>query len=269
MTLKADTYIAIRLAMRARLLSFSLWTVGSLCVVVFLGSQFSGRQPGTVALDLGISTIRLLLPLLSTLLLQELLSREFDRKLFLASLTYPRPRHRFLLSRIAAIGTILFCLLAILAILLALLTDWIDQEVTQSRAPALGLPYLVTVAFIGLDLLVVLAIGTLLSVLATTPSFVLIGTLGFMLVARSFSAIVALLTRDSTLVGHTEAYQSSLSIIGYLLPDLAALDVRMIALYGEWSFLPSDWALRVVATLAYTAALFAMAVWALNRKRFS
>lgn len=265
----SDFLIALRLALRARFLSFTFWTVVGLFTIVFLGAQFSGRQPGTVGLDVGLSTIRLALPVLTVLLLQEVLSREFDRKLFLTSLTYPRPRYGFLLGRVTAIGVLVLGLLASLAILLAVATDWIGQGVSQSRLPALGLPYLVTIVFVALDLLVVLAIGTLLSVLATTPSFVLIGTLGFMLVARSFSAIVALLTRDSTLVGHTEAYQSSLSIIGYLLPDLAALDVRMIALYGEWSFLPSDWALRVVATLAYTAALFAMAVWALNRKRFS
>ncbi len=232
-------------------------------------NQFSGRQPATVALDVGLSTIRLVLPLLSTLLLQELLSREFDRKLYLSSLTYPRPRHQFLLGRVAAIALLMLGLLAVLGVLLAGLTTWIGHSYEQSTPPDLGLPYLVTLAFIALDLLVVLAIGTLIAVTTTTPSFVLIGTLGFMLVARSYSAIVALLTRDSTLVGHADTYQSSLSLLGYLLPDLAALDVRMISLYGQWQFLPEDWALRVVSALAYAAALLGLSVWALNRKKFA
>lgn len=164
---------------------------------------------------------------------------------------------------------LLTALLVVLAALLAGLTHWVGQDYAQATPVSLDLPYVATIGFILLDLWVVLALGTLLAVLASTPSFVLIGTLGFMLVARSYSAIVALLTRDSTLVGNADGYQSSLSLLGYLLPDLAALDVRMISLYGQWQFLPEDWALRVVAALAYAAALLGLAVWALNRKKFA
>ena len=260
---------SLRLSLRAALLSFTLWLVLALIASTLLAANFSGRQPATIALDTGLSLLRLAMPLLAVLLLQELISREFDRKLYLSSLTYPRPRHHFLLGRVAAIAVLLLGLLAILAAVLAGLTIWIGQDYAQATAPDLGLPYIVTIAFIALDLLVVLAIGTLIAVATTTPSFVLIGTLGFMLVARSYSAIVALLTRDTTLVSNADTYQSSLSLLGYLLPDLGALDVRMISLYGQWQFLPADWALRVVSTLAYAAALLALAVWTLNRKKFT
>ena len=260
---------SLRLSLRAALLSFALWLALALIASTLLAANFSGRQPATVALDTGLSLLRLALPLLAVLLLQELISREFDRKLYLSSLTYPRPRHHFLLGRVAAIAVLLLGLLLILAAVLAGLTAWIGHGYAQATPPDLGLPYLVTIAFIALDLLVVLAIGTLIAVATTTPSFVLIGTLGFMLVARSYSAIVALLTRDTTLVTNADSYQSSLSLLGYLLPDLGALDVRMISLYGQWQFLPEDWALRVLATLAYAAALLALAVWTLNRKRFA
>lgn len=262
-----DLLIGIRLAVRARFLWISLCGLLLLVVAAMLGAQFSGRQSATIALDVGISVIRFALPVVGVLLLQELLSKEFDRKLCLTTLTYPRPRYQFLLGRIAAIALLLLGLLAVLAAPLAGLALWIGHA--QATPPDLGLPYLVTLAFIALDLLVVLAIGTLIAVTATTPSFVLIGSLGFMLVARSYAAIVALLTRDSTLVGNADTYQSSLRLLGYLLPDLAALDVRMISLYGQWQFLPEDWALRMVSALTYAAALLSLAVWALNRKKFA
>ena len=262
-------FTACRIVLLARLTSFAIWLALLLTAGTILVAEFSARQPATIALDTGLSVLRLALPLLAVLLLQELLSREFDRKLYLSSLTYPRPRHHFLLGRVAAIAALLLGLLVILAAVLAGLTAWIGHDYAQATPPDLGLPYLVTIAFIALDLLVVLAIGTLIAVATTTPSFVLIGTLGFMLVARSYSAIVALLTRDATLVSNADSYQSSLSLLGYLLPDLAALDVRMISLYGQWQFLPEDWALRVLATLAYAAALLSLAVWTLNRKQFA
>ena len=254
---------------RNQLVTLATWLLVGVLIMALLAAEFSGRHPATIALDIGLSLARITLPILGVLTLQELISREFDRKLYLGSLTYPRPRHHFLLGRVAAIAVLLLGLLAILAAVLAGLTAWIGQDYAQATPPDLGLPYIVTIAFIALDLLVVLAIGTLIAVATTTPSFVLIGTLGFMLVARSYSAIVALLTRDSTLVSNADSYQSSLSLLGYLLPDLGALDVRMISLYGQWQFLPEDWALRVLATLAYAAALLALAVWTLNRKRFA
>lgn len=266
--LSPDFVVALRLALRARFLSFAAWSLVLMLGSAYLASMFAGRQPATVGLDVGLSVIRLVLPLLAVLLLQELLSREFDRKLFLTSLTYPRARHRFLLGRVAAIALLILIVLAVAAVLLASLTGWLARGYPQATPPALGATYIVAVSFVALDLLIVLAIGTLTSVVARTPSFVLVGTLGFMLVARSYSVIVALLERDTTLVDNAPTYQSSLALLGYLLPDLASLDVRMIALYGHWQFLPADWLPRVVAALAYAAAIFALATWAFNRRRF-
>lgn len=259
----------LRRAFRAHFFSFSLWLALFLVISALLASNFSGREPATVALDTGISVIRLALPVLAILLLQELVSREFDRKLYLASLTYPRPRHEFLIARIVPIAALLFFLLLALAALLAGTIEWLGHSFRQSKLPSLGLPYAVTILFIALDLLVVIAIGTLIAVSSITPNFVLIGTIGFMLVARSYSGIIKLLAYDSTLVTNAEIYKSSLNFLGYLLPDLAALDVRMIALYDTMQFLPADWPVRVFSAVAYATALFALSAWALSRKRFA
>lgn len=90
-----------------------------------------------------------------------------------------------------------------------------------------------------------------------------------MLVARSFAAIVELLTRSTFVVGDAESYRTSVGLLGYLLPDLGALDVRMVALYGTMDFLPADWPWLLLSSLAYIVALLALAVWALQRKRFA
>jgi len=89
-----------------------------------------------------------------------------------------------------------------------------------------------------------------------------------MLVARSFSAIVELLMRNAFVVGDPESYRSGVGLLGYLLPDLGALDVRMVTLYGKMELLPADWPWLVVSSLIYTVGLLALAVWALQRKRF-
>jgi Cu-processing system permease protein len=265
----SDFIIGLRLAVRARYLWLAGCSLLVLALAALLAAQFSGRQPATVALDVGLSVIRLLLPLVLVLMSQELLSREFDRRYFLSSLTYPRPRHRLLLGRFLAIVGLTFGLLLIMALLLAFIVGFVEQDYTQSTPVALGYHYLLTVGFIGVDLLLLTALASLLAVVASTPSFVLIGTFGFMLVARSFAAIVELLTRDTTLVGSAESYRSGIGLLGYLLPDLGALDVRTLALYGKMEFLPSDWPWLLLSCLAYTVGLLALAVWALQRKRFA
>lgn len=265
----SDFTSAVRLMMRARFASISLWLLVAVLVTAALGAQFSGRQPATVALDLGLSVIRIVVPVFGVLMLQELISREFERKLFLSTLTYPRPRHHFLLGRIAALAALMAIVLCVLAAGLAGITAWVGQAYAQATPVALGLPYSITIGFIILDVWVILALGTLLAVVASTPSFVLIGALGFMLVARSFSTIVALLQRESWLVDNAETYSGSLNLLSYVLPDLAALDVRMIALYGQMDLLPAQWAWHVGSAFAYCATLIALAAWALARKRFA
>ncbi|AVX15220.2 ABC transporter permease subunit [Stutzerimonas stutzeri] len=259
----------LRLAFRAR---FAWLTSGSLLVLTIatlLAAQFSGRQPATVALDIGLSVIRLLSPLVLVLMTQELLSRELDRRYFLNTLSYPHPRHSMLLGRFIAAAALTLGLLLVLAATLALLVWLIGQGYAQATPAALGSHYLLTIAFISLDLLLLTAVATLLAVVASTPSFVLIGTFGFMLVARSFGSIIELLTYNTGVVNDADSYRSGLGLLGYLLPDLGALDVRMVALYGKMELLPGDWPWLMLSSLTYTVGLLALAVWALQRKRFA
>lgn len=263
-----DFHNALRLAFKAKF----AWMASGLLLVVALASllsaYFSGRQPATVALDVGFSTIRLLLPLLIVLLVQDLLSREFDKRYYLSSLTYPRARSSLLLGRFAAVLALVLGLLLALGVVQIGLVRFIGGYYPQATSVDLGQPYLIVSTFIAVDLLVLTSLATLLAVVASTPSFVLIGTLGFMLVARSYGSIIELLSRQAGLVSYADGYRASLGVLGYLLPDLGALDLRMLALYGKPEFLPSDWPWLLLSSLGYAISLLAMAVWALQRKRF-
>lgn len=259
----------LRLALRANY----LWLVGCSLLVValaaLLAAQFSGRQPATIALDVGLSVMRLLSPLVLVLMTQELLSREFDRRYFLNSLTYPCPRYNLLLGRFLAVAVLTLGMLVAMALLLALLVELVGRDYVQATPVALGYHYIVAVGFIGWDLLLLSALACLLSVVASTPNFVLVGTFGFMLVARSFASVIELLSRNAVVVDDAGSYSAGLGLLGYLLPDLGALDVRMIALYGDINFLPVDWSWLLLSTLAYIVGLLALAIWALQRKRFA
>jgi Cu-processing system permease protein len=206
------------------------------------------------------------------LLVQELISREFERKLYLSALSYPRPRALWLLGRLAAIGIMALALLAVMSVLLAGLVHFVSGTYAQATPVSLGIPYIVTLIFAAADLMVVVALAVLVAVSTTTPSFVLIATLGFVIIARSYMPIIQLLQGADYLVekmADPRLYKESLSLLNFVLPDLGTLDVRMIALYNKMQFLPPQWHLLLSSVLAYSVALIGLATWRLNTRQLN
>jgi len=263
------SYLALRVMLQRRLLWLGGLSLIAVLVAASLAAEFGGRQPATVALDVGISTLRVVLPLFLVFQVQELFSREFERRFYQISLTYPLSRSAWVIGRVLALVCLTGLLLVLITGLLSAEVALVGQRFQQPTPVSLGAPLWLAVLFVALDLLVLLCLACFLAVMATTPSFVLIGTLGFMLIARSYSAMLALLNTNHELVGNAETYRDSLGILGYLLPNLGALDIRMIALYARMDLMPQDWQIVVGNTLFYALGLLALTVWRFQRKQFS
>ncbi|HQR03992.1 MAG: hypothetical protein JSR19_05340 [Proteobacteria bacterium] len=235
----------------------------------WMGAQFSPRQPATVALDVGLSMIRLAVPFLMLVQIQDLVAREVERRLILNSLTYPRSRAAFLLARYAAIVTAAWAVTWVLALVLGLVVVGVGKTYAQATPVALGAPYLAVVTACCLDFAVVAAFAALAASVATTPNLVLFSGLGFMIAARSVSVIITLLSREQELVTGAQWYHQGLQSVQWFLPDLAALDIRAVALYGKWAFLPTPvWGLAVMP-LAYSCLAVSLACLAFERRQFA
>lgn len=269
MNINSVITLAIRTLLKHRLLWLVTLTLITVLLSGFLAAKFGGRQPATLALDVGLSTLRLILPLFIIIQVQELFSKEFERKFYLLTLSYPISRLQWLSGRFLALLVVSVGLLLLATTLLAAETAIIAQGYAQPTPVSLSLPLVLTTLFNGIDLLVLLSLACFLAITATTPSFVLIGTLGFMLIARSYSTVLALLASDLVLVDNTETYRTGLGVLGYLLPDLGALDVRMIALYDTLDFLPADWPILVTSALFYAVGFLTLTVWHFRRKQFA
>ena len=265
----ADFRLALLLLVRSR-----LWvTVTMLMILVasaaWLASQFSPRQPATVALDVGLSFIRVLVPFVALLQVQDLLAREVERRLILNSLTYPRSRSSFIVARYVAITAVSIVIILLLALVLNAVVITAGKGYGQATPVSLGVPYLITIFFVMLDIAVVLAFATALSTIATTPNLVIFGGLGFMIAARSAATIVQLLERERDLVAGAQWYHQGLQGVQWAIPDLAALDVRAIALYGKMEFMPhAPWALVLMA-LGYITLLLVIGCMRFERRQFA
>lgn len=227
--------------------------------IVILAAQFSGRHPATISLDVGISIIKIMIPLLFSIFTQELIVKEFERKSFLQSLAYPHDRINFFLNRWLAGMVFVLVFYVISACLLLGSVAFISTGYDQSTQVSLGGNYWVVILVNLIDVLVISAVAALLGVVAKSPGFVLIGTVGFTVVARSYGSILQLLSGDMLVVDDPEKYQGGLRLLTFAVPDLGALDIRQIALYNDLGLLPSGLIHSVIASIIYAVAILSLA----------
>ena len=264
----ANLLLALRLIIRSRALVVSAIVGAILFCVAWLAGQFSPRQPSTVALDVGLSYIRFAIPILALIQIQDLVAREVERRLVLTSLTYPHPRTAFLLGRYVAVVAVALANTLFFCGLLALSVTWVGVLFPQTTVPSLGLPFLLTGALIWFDALVVVGFGLLLATVSTTPHLVFLGGMGFMIIARSASTIIQLLEAEKNIVRGADWYHQGLQWVQWIVPDLASLDVRTIALYGKMEMLSVSPGALVLMPVSYSIVLLIVASAVFSRRRF-
>jgi len=239
-------------------------------VTAWLAAEFSGRQPETVALDVGFSLIRLFGALLVLFWVTELLGKDLERRTIYFVLAYPFSRNIYILSRFLAVAGL--TAVAIIGLsLFALLAWWLIVHSGYHQANPVymqgaGLP--LTLALIWLDLLTIGAFTLLIAALSTTPMLAFFVGLAFAVSARSLGPILAYLASDQAADKLVQTYQPLLNAIHWLVPDLSRLDVRATVLYGLQPETGSIlWSGLNVALYSLIALILAMV--ALQRREFN
>ena len=258
-------------AWRAGLRSKSIQGIlilGALLVgIAYLSASFSPRQPRTVALDVGMSGLRLTLVLFALFWVQELVGREIERRTVLFSLTYPVARGTYILGRYLGVVGLLAVAALLLGLLLwlAVLTTGGDYE--QGFAIVAGLPYWITVFGLWVDAAVVAAFALWLSTFSTVPMLPLALGLAFAVGGKSLGAVAEYLAKGAE--GDTDLMRFApiINAIQWVLPDLSRLDWRAWPMYG---LAPEALAivLSLVLALSYAALLISLAVLTFTRRDF-
>lgn len=237
--------------------------------VAHLSGSFSPRQPATVALDVGFSGIRLTLVLLALFWIQELVTREIDRRTILFSLTYPVSRGAFLAGRYLAVIALLWLAALALGLCLILAVALTGSGYLQEFPVSLGAAYWITLLGMLLDVAVVAAVGMWMATLSTVAIMPLAIGFCFAIGAKALGVTIDYLARgadgDTAMVA---AYGPWIDAIRALMPDLSRLDWREWPMYGLQPSLEAfGWSL-VMAT-AYAAALLLLAIRSIERREFS
>lgn len=231
--------------------------------VAYLAASFSPRQPQAVALDVGFSMLRLVSVLLGLFWVQELISKEIERRTVVLTLAYPAPRSAYLIGRYMG----MLALLALACLALSLLL-WTLVFSVGGEGLLLGYPFWFTVFGIWLDCAVVVAFALLIACLSTVQVLPLALGLAFAVGGRALGAARAYITSgaegDVDLVAQMNPL---LTVIHWIIPDLSRLDWRVWPLYG---ISPGSeilvWA--SVAALGYLVAMMVLAIRVFARREF-
>jgi ABC-type transport system involved in multi-copper enzyme maturation permease subunit len=260
-----------RIALRLGLRSQGLWGLAGLGVLslglVGAISRLSARQPGTVALDMGLSAIHALGILLTLWWAHELFCRDSDHDRLPVLLAYPLPRSSYLLGRFGGLALLLALGLALLGPMLVGLVLWAQGDFGAQSPLRVGWPLAVTLVGVWVELLVVGAFAWLISTLTITPFLPFLAGLAFAWSARSLGPVMSHLGPSEP--GQPDTSSSPwlpvLEGLHRILPDLSRLDWREMALYGE----AAPWPVmlgHVGSAAGYVALFLGLALWAFERR---
>ncbi len=200
--------------------------------VAYLSASFSPRQPRTVALDVGLSGLRVSLILFALFWVQELVGREIERRTVLFSLTYPVARGNYVLGRYLGVIGLLALAALLLGLLLWLVLFAIGGDYQQGFVIATGPPYLLTVFGLWLDAAVVAAFALWLSTFSTVPMLPLALGLAFAVGGKSLGAVAEYLAKGGDGDPAMMRFAPFIDAIQWVLPDLSRLDWRAWPMYG-------------------------------------
>lgn len=240
-------------------------------VTAWLAAEFSGRQPETVALDVGLSLIRLFGALLVLFWVSELLGKDLERRTIYFVLAYPMPRGTYVLSRFLSIAAL--AAFAVAGLALFSLAAWgvVAHSGYEQASPVhlQGMALPLTLGFIWLDLTAISAFALFIAALSTTPMLAFFVGMAFAVSARSLGPILAYLTTDDPGAQKLAVtYQPLLNAIHWIIPDLSRLDVRSTVLYGIWPE-TSAMILSSLHVALYAVLALALAILFFQRREFT
>lgn len=239
-----------------------------LMFVAFLAAAFSLRQPLIIAMDVGLSGIRITALLLALFWVQEVFSKDVENKTVLFMLAYPLPRWHYVLGRYAGILALSALAVLVQGLLLqgvVMLSAW---GYADSSVPHGWLPYALTLGGIFLDIAVVTAFAVLLAVVAETPFLPVVIASAFAIAARGLGSVLDYL-RYSPRASSEEVtgYLPWLEMLQWVMPSLDRLDWRNTVLYGVWP-VPAEFGWSILMAAFYLLLCLGLAMMLFERRQF-
>lgn len=237
--------------------------------LAWVAAAFSARQPQAVALDVGLSGIRIAMTFMVLIWNQELIAREIERRTVFFVLAYPQSRFKYLFGRYLGILGLTWVALAFLAALLFAVVKVSSWGYQSSHGLLLGLPYWVTILGFGFDLAVVAAFTVLITTVSTSTIMPLATGFAFAISARMLGPVLQFVSENNSKQDRVLAQATNvINWIKYIIPDLDRFDWRSWPLYGT-TIDGQAFLYALLMALSFSAIALALAGWAFGRRQFN
>lgn len=237
--------------------------------VAYLSASFSPRQPRTVALDVGLSGLRISLVLFAITLVQDLIGREIEQRSVVLTLSYPRNRAAYLMGRYLGVLALTAVAALILAMLLWIAVMMSGLHYEQQFLVKLGLPFWVAVIGVWLDAAVVAAFTLWIATLSTVTMLPLALGAVFAIGGLALGPVFDFVSKGAEgQVDLAARYSPLLDVVRWVLPDLSRLDWRAWPMYGLVPDVQTT-GLAFLMALAYATLMIGLAIHAFSRREFS
>lgn len=251
---------------RDRLLQLLIVCALLIFLIVPALSLFSMRQVQELSVTLSLSALSIILLILTVILGSSSVWRDLDRRYLTSILGLPISRTSYILGKFT--GIVVF--IAIGCIMLGIVATAVIALVSTqypSDIPVRWLPIWVAIFTDGLKFILVAAIALLFSSLSTSFYFPFIATLVIYFCGSASQNVYEYICSD---YGKTMSIvsRSIISTIYYLIPNFAAFDFKVQAVY-PLSISVQGLFLTGTYFMIYTSIILMIAVWAFNRRELA
>jgi len=243
-----------------------LWSLAAvallLLVLVPVVTLFSMRQLQELGVSLSLSSLSFFLLVVTVFLGATSIWRDLERRYGVSILSLPVSRSQFVMAKFVALSLFLLLCTVVLG-LVAALSILIASSQYQADQPLIWSNLVLAIGMIWCRYVLLLALTLLLSAFSTSFFLPVFGTLGFYLAGNvSFQVMEYVLLHRSD---YSEVFVYLLQGVHYLLPNLAAFDFQVYAIYS----LPLPWADVWVALgyfVVYTSLILSAANFVFGRR---
>ena len=237
--------------------------------IAYLSASFSPRQPKTVALDVGLSSIRFSLVLFALFWVQELVGREIERRTVMYALSYPVARASYILGRYLGILVLLGLAAVLLGMLLWLTVLIVGGGYEQGFRVGLGVSFWSTIFGLWVDAALVASFAMWIATVSTVPMLPVALGASFAVAGKSLGAVIQYLENgaDGDVEFHAR-FNPLVQPIQWFLPDMSRLDWRAWPMYDLYPGVLTM-GLGIVMAFSYAGVMLALAVWTFSQRDFS
>jgi ABC-type transport system involved in multi-copper enzyme maturation permease subunit len=229
---------------------FALLMIGA----VRLLPEISATTENKITLDFGLAAIDFLSLIITIFASTSLINQEIEKRTVYLLVAKPISRLELIVGKYLGLSAVLFVLIAGMMLIYFIILSW-------NKIPYPGLSLTLSGLFLGLKLSLMVAVGLLFGVLTNSLLATLL-TLGVYLMGS--------LSRDLLNIGQ---FSENLTIerlmtgLYLILPDLARLDLKNDAVYGQFPSLAILFT-NIAYGFLYTILLLSIAIGIFSRREF-